>query len=275
MGGSPDPDAAPASALKLAAPRLAAASASGPEGGELKSTAQATALANAARNAPGEIARSVDLAALGSTLARALRRLVAAREDEGAAPAREGLVGERPALTVAVAGSVGPVVAPGAAALTSTAVSSPEAVVRSASVADAIASLHVDDRGVAIIRVERTALGAIEAHVARHGADVTVRLRAVDSEHQARLLHALPAVRRELDASELFIGRVDVRGDVPTDAFGRGASGQAQTGDTSDAPAWTDLADPEPVIGAPSPVARPARATHPQPGERRRLLVIA
>lgn len=265
-------DGAPG-APERAVPRVQAARVSESDGPESNAPAAAAAKATAA--VPAEVARSIDLSALGSTLARALRRLVTALEDEGPPLPHKGGVGDRQPLTGAAVEIAGASVVPNAAPLTLSAVSQPGAVARSASVADALASLHIDDRGVAVIRVEHTALGAIEAQVARHGADISIRLRAVDSEHQARLLHALPAVRRELDSSELFVGRVDVRGDVPTDSFGRGASNRSPTDDTS-RHAAPDVAEPERAASRVPPAMRPGRATHSsQPGERRRLIVIA
>jgi hypothetical protein len=257
-----------------APPRPATAVASASE--VAPSTAAPTTAPKAVDTVPAEVARSVDLSALGSTLARALRRLGTAPDEEGAEPKRNSLAVDRAALTAALAGGAGLAAAPGSAPLTSVAVPAPEVLTRSASVADALANLHIDDPGVAVIRVERTALGAIEAHVARHGADISIRLRAVEPEHQARLIHALPAVRRELDASELFVGRVDVRGDVPTDAFGRGASNHSASREDSAEGGRAGIADPEPALATSKAISHPARAAHPtQPGERRRLLVIA
>ncbi|MEZ4265419.1 MAG: hypothetical protein R3F39_03495 [Myxococcota bacterium] len=248
----------------------------GPPDSEEAALSQAVAAATKATAAgPADAARSAPMAGLGGVIARALQRALGGLEEGLGNALKKNIGGDRQAIVSALAAGAAPAAPLGAAPLTATALTAPEAAARSGSVADALASLHIDDAGVAVIRVERTSLGAIEAHVARHGADISVRLRAVEAENQARLLHALPAVRRELDASELVVGRVDVRGDVPADAFGSGASKHQAAADGRDPGEGFDAGEPEPASPRQPGISRLASGAATQTGERRRLLVIA
>lgn len=220
---------------------------------------------------PASAAR-VDVAALEAALGRVLRRLLnaSAPDEREAQDEPAGVTRLTPWSGLAAQAPAG---APfGASALTANAVTAPEAATRSAAVADALAHLHVDDGAVAVIRVERTGIGAIEAHVTRHAGEVTVRLRALDPEQQTQLLQALPAVRRELDASQLVVGRVDVRGDGFGQSFGPSTSDQRSAErEALSGPEDDDAVD---LRGAVPPPRR-AGPIPPQLGERRRLLVIA
>ncbi|MCB9728895.1 MAG: hypothetical protein H6744_14025 [Deltaproteobacteria bacterium] len=232
----------------------------------------------AARTAatPAEVAQAAprsELSAVGAVVAKAMRRAIGAVDG----PSGEALDDTDPidgdALVAALSGAASGAAPTGtAAALTPVALSAPQAVARDPAVSDALAQLHMDDDGVAIVRVERTSIGAIEAHLSRHGVDISVRLRAVEAEHQARLLQALPAVRRELDASALVVGRIDVRGDVPADTFGRGGSQQGPGAGEEGAHEPQAASAPDDARPRPRP---PQGGSTAQPGDRRRLLLIA